>query len=184
MGVEATTGFTTGSTESSFPVPNSLINPKELKDVSIEKVTDDFAVWKDIVVSGFTYYRILPVINGTHRPPSPTEAVQFQYWESISQLFEMKFARTLPVEMWEAIKDKPSLSEKWASICANYTKPNLAKVLTALTQIKLESKESVSQFSVRLRHLFDDALRCGLPMTEAFRVWTPCSQQRHKILFA
>ena len=75
-GIEATTG----STKSSPPVPNSLINFKEPKDVSMEKVTDDFAVWKNMVVSGFTYYRILPVINGTHRPPSPTtEALQFQY---------------------------------------------------------------------------------------------------------
>jgi len=47
----------------------------------MEKVTDDFAAWKNMVVSGFTYYRILPVINGTHRPPSPTtEALQFQYF--------------------------------------------------------------------------------------------------------
>src|SRR6267143_7038696 len=120
-------------------------------------------------MEGYCGFRILPVINGTHRPPSPTKAVQFQYRESMSKLFEMKFTRTLPVEMWEAIKDKPSLSEKWASICANYTKPNLAKVLTALTQIKLESKESVSRFAVRLRHILDDVLRCGLPITEAFR---------------
>jgi hypothetical protein len=47
-------GSQLGLQKSSFPVPNSLINPKELKDVSMEKVTDDFAVWKDIVVSGFT----------------------------------------------------------------------------------------------------------------------------------
>ena len=47
MGVEATTGFRI------LLVPNILINPKELKDVSMEKVTDDFAVWKDIVVSEF-----------------------------------------------------------------------------------------------------------------------------------
>jgi hypothetical protein len=139
---------TTGSTESSLPALITLINPKELKDISMEKLADDnFAVWKNIVQTEFTYYRILPIINGTHRPPSPTEALQFQYWESISQLFEMKFARTLPIEVWEAIKDKPSLSEKWASICASYTKPNLAKVLTALTQIKLETKESVSRFA-------------------------------------
>jgi hypothetical protein len=97
--------------------------------------------------------------------PSPTEAVQFQYWESISQIFEMKFARTLPIEIWEAIN-----SEKWASIYASYTKPNLAKVLTALTQIKLETKESVSRFAVRLRHLLDDPLRCGQPMTESSRI--------------
>jgi len=75
-----------------------------------------------------------------------------------------------PIEIWDAIKDKPSLSEKWASIYASYTKPNPAKVLTALTQIKLETKESVSRFAVRLRHLLDDALRCGQPMTESSRI--------------
>lgn len=46
--------------------------------------------------------------------------LEYQYWESITQLFEMKFARTPPIEVWEAIKDKPSLADKCASICANY----------------------------------------------------------------
>jgi hypothetical protein len=41
-------------------------------------------------------------------------------------------------------------------ICASYTKPNLAKVLTAFIEIKLESKESVSRLAVWLRHLLDD----------------------------
>jgi hypothetical protein len=85
---------------------STLINPKELKDISMEKLADDnFAVWKNIVQTEFAYYRILPTINGTHRPPSPNETLQFQYWESISQLFEMKFARTLPIEIWEAINE-------------------------------------------------------------------------------
>jgi hypothetical protein len=161
----------TGSLPLRLPTVNNLVNPKELKDISMEKVTNDnFANWKSVVESEFRYYRILPIMDGTQLPPPQTETQQFQYWESTFRLFEMKFARTLPIEVWEAIKDKPSLLDKWTSICANYTKPNLAKVLTALTQIKLESKESVSRFAVRLKHLLDDATRCGQPMTENSRI--------------
>ena len=65
-------------------------------------------------------------------------------------------ARTLPIEVCEAIKDNPSLSEN-LEVGFHLYKPNLAKVLTALTEIKLEPKESVSRFAVRLRHLLDDA---------------------------
>jgi hypothetical protein len=44
------------------------------------------------------------------------------------------------------------------------------KVLTTLTQIKLESEESVSHFAVRFRHLLGDAMRYGQPMTESSRI--------------
>ena len=124
---DGTEGSITGSLPLRLPTLNNLVNPKELKDISMEKVTDDnFANWKSVVESEFRYYRILPIMNGTQLPPPQTETQQFQYWESTFRLFEMKFARTLPIEVWEANKDKPSLLDKWTSICASYiysTKP-------------------------------------------------------------
>ena len=78
------------------------------------------------VESEFRYYRILPIIEWElllklrHLNNFNTAR------ESTFRLFEMKFARTLPIEVWEANKDKPSLLDKWTSICASYiysTKP-------------------------------------------------------------
>lgn len=84
---------TTGASSSITPgssaiggLPVSVLrNPEKLKDLSKEKVKDGFPAWRNLTLSEFAYYGILPIIEGTHAIPN--EETQLDYWHNIENLF-------------------------------------------------------------------------------------------------
>jgi hypothetical protein len=78
----------------------------------MEKLTkDSYIAWKEVAVAELRLLKVLPVVEGTHRPPSPFDS-QYDYWQEICAMLDVKFATCLPLEQWAAVKNLPSLSRK------------------------------------------------------------------------
>jgi hypothetical protein len=152
-----------------LPTLTGLSNPSK-KRLSMDKLTkDNFITWKNVTIAEFKFLKVYPVILGTHSSPSPLDN-DYSYWEDICNMFDIKFASSIPPDQWVAVKDLPTLAKKWSGICAFYVKPNLTRVFAALTELKLDTKETVSHFAFRLSNLFDEAHQGGQTFTEASKI--------------
>jgi gag-polypeptide of LTR copia-type len=156
------------SSDSVTPLP-FLSNPSKLKDLSTTRLTDsNFRTWRNVTIAEFRYYGIIDVVNGKHSLPA--DDIHLQYWRNIEHLFDIKFANTVPSTQWELIKDKPSLREKWLAILAHYTRDSLTQLNKDLLNIKLEGKEKIEDFAVRLQELFANMERYGQSISPSSRV--------------
>ena len=130
------------------PLPE-IPNPIDLKDISTLKLTDkNFREWKNLMLAEFGYYGTEKIINGTHDPP--TTGTKLAHWQMTEQLFIRAFAASLPAYVYEDVKMKNTLREKWLAILRNYIHTDVGKSMTALFNIKLEATEKIMNFVIRL----------------------------------
>src|SRR2546421_66413 len=99
------------------------------------------------MLAEFGYYGIEKIINGTHGPPTGAKLAHYQMTE---QLFIQAFAASLPAYVYEDVKMKNTLREKWLAILKNYTHINVSKSMTTLFNIKLEVTEKIMNFVIHL----------------------------------
>jgi hypothetical protein len=146
-----------------------LPDPKDLRELSTLILNNStFKVWKNITRAEFAYYGIAGIIDGTHDIPEDQE--NKRRWLTIEHLFELKFASTLSLTVYEAVKLKPSLRDKWLTILSRHTGSDLGGITTSLFDIKLEAKEKVEDFALRLRELWENLEYCGQSTNESFRI--------------
>jgi Reverse transcriptase (RNA-dependent DNA polymerase)/Integrase core domain len=155
--------------EPNLPPLPTLRNPEKRKDLVSTKLGDsNFRAWKNNMEAEFEYYGIDGIINGMYSPP--VEQTKRQYWLEIEQLFKWKFSSTIPARVYEKIKTKTSLRERWQAILHHYTLPDLGKMTDEMFSMKLGPKEKVEDFAIRMQDLWESIERCGQSTTQAFKV--------------
>ena len=82
------------------------------------------------MLAEFEYYSIGKIITDTHNPS--ISAAKFNHWLEIEQLFVQAFVTALPARIYEDVKVKASLQDKWLAILKNYTHTNLGKIIMNL----------------------------------------------------
>jgi hypothetical protein len=103
-----------------------LPDPKDLRELSMILLDDtNFKVWKNTVLAEFSYYGIAGIIDGIYDIPEEQE--HRRRWLIIEQLFELKFAFSLPPTTYEIVKLKRSLRDKWLTLLSRYTRSDLSR---------------------------------------------------------
>lgn len=154
-----------------LPPVSKLPNPEKLIPLSGKRLSDDpsgFRSWKNTIQAEFDYYGIKEIIEGTHSLPD--DQPDAQHWQIIEQLFVLKLATTLPPTVYELVKCKTTLRDKWLTTISQYTRSDLSKVTTDLMNITWETTETVQEFAIRLRELWENLERCGQPTAEPYRI--------------
>ena len=149
-----------------LPPLSEIPNPEKLQDINSQKLKN-FREWKNIKEAEFNYYGIRPIINGTHGPPT---GAKLAYYHTTECLFNLAFAASLPTHVFEAIKMKATLREKWLIILRNYTHTDLGKITTELFSIHLEANEKIEDFIIRLRDIWESLERCGHPVDKNWQI--------------
>jgi len=144
-------------------------NPQKLKEISTIKLTNSsFREWKNTMMADFSYYGIEKIINGSHGPPTGNQKRDF--WRETEQLFIRAFAATVPAHIYEDVKQKETLREKWLAILKNYTQTELGKITNDLFNIKFEAKEKFADFVIRLQDTWENLERCGHKIDDKWRI--------------
>src|SRR5947207_943970 len=105
------------------------------------------------MLAEFEYYEINRIINGTHGLPAGSKLA---YWRTTEQLFVRAFAASLPAHIYQHVKTKNTLREKWLAILKHYTHTDLGKITTDLFNIKFEAKEKIVDFIIRLQDISEN----------------------------
>ena len=151
------------------PLPD-LPNPEKLQEIKAAELKEpkDFRQWKNSMMAEFEYYGIDGIIDGTYG--LPVGATKLQYWRVTERLFIQAFASTVPPSVYEDVKNKKTLREKWLAILEEYTHTDLGKITNDLFNIKFEVKETLGEFIVRLLDTWENLARCGHKVDATWKI--------------
>jgi len=159
----------TATAEPSIPELRGLRDPKDLRELANLTLKDaNFHTWKHLMMAEFQYYGIDKIIDGSHLPP--TTGNDQRRWIEIEQLFNRHLILHTSPALYQMISQKDSLREKWLAILQRNSSTDSFKNTRDLLTIKLETKDTVDSFIIRLQYLWDELENHGRTFTEADKI--------------
>ena len=76
----------------------------------------------------------------------------------------------MPLSVYEDVKNKKILREKWLTILEKYTYTDLDKIINDLFNIKFEVKEILEEFIVRLLDIWKNLAHCSHKIDATWKI--------------